>query len=191
MDPSQPKPFLTLPAIFRTRFSLNQTDWRCHTLCLSVCICRAEKRIEKKMTPTPQPPYPFNHHLQPLLTITKMHVPLLHTHHHSLPFVGGQSYKIKNNPLGLLGKSTRTEVKWYIKMMESGVPVCNSCGEQVGINANGELFVACHECNFSICKACVDLEIKEGRKLCLRCGAPYDGIVSLTSNFLIKFMFFG
>ncbi|XP_065638281.1 cellulose synthase A catalytic subunit 8 [UDP-forming]-like [Quercus suber] len=59
-------------------------------------------------------------------------------------------------------------------MMESGVPVCNSCGEQVGVNANGELFVACHECNFSICKACVDLEIKEGRKLCLRCGAPYD-----------------
>lgn len=76
-------------------------------------------------------------------------------------------------------------------MMESGVPVCNSCGEQVGVNASGELFVACHECNFSICKACVDLEIKEGRKLCLRCGAPYDGIVSLTSNFLIKFMFFG
>ncbi|KAL0011372.1 hypothetical protein SO802_006480 [Lithocarpus litseifolius] len=59
-------------------------------------------------------------------------------------------------------------------MMESGVPVCNSCGEQVGVNPNGELFVACHECNFSICKACVDLEIKEGRKLCLRCGAPYD-----------------
>lgn len=60
-------------------------------------------------------------------------------------------------------------------MMESGVPVCNSCGEQVGVNNNGEVFVACHECNFSICKACVDYEIKEGRKACLRCAAPYEG----------------
>ncbi|KAG2687917.1 hypothetical protein I3843_09G071700 [Carya illinoinensis] len=59
-------------------------------------------------------------------------------------------------------------------MMESGVPVCNSCGEQVGVNNNGEVFVACHECNFSICKACVDYEIKEGRKACLRCAAPYE-----------------
>ncbi|XP_035544186.1 cellulose synthase A catalytic subunit 8 [UDP-forming] [Juglans regia] len=59
-------------------------------------------------------------------------------------------------------------------MMESGFPVCNSCGEQVGVNNNGEVFVACHECNFSICKACVDYEIKEGRKACLRCAAPYE-----------------
>ncbi|KAE7995878.1 hypothetical protein FH972_000641 [Carpinus fangiana] len=59
-------------------------------------------------------------------------------------------------------------------MMESGVPLCNSCGEEVGVGANGEVFVACHECNFSICKACVDYEVKEGRKACLRCAAPYD-----------------
>jgi cellulose synthase A len=68
-------------------------------------------------------------------------------------------------------------------MMESGVPLCNSCGEQVGVSANGELLVACQKCNFSICKACVDYEIKEGRKACLRCGAPYDGISS-TLKFL-------
>ncbi|KAK7814927.1 cellulose synthase a catalytic subunit 8 [udp-forming] [Quercus suber] len=93
---------------------------------------------------------------------------------------------------GLMGRQNRTPtivVLWSVLLAsvfsliwvkidpfvnKSGVPVCNSCGEQVGVNANGELFVACHECNFSICKACVDLEIKEGRKLCLRCGAPYD-----------------
>lgn len=61
-----------------------------------------------------------------------------------------------------------------VKMMESGVPTCHSCGEHVGFNANGEVYVACHECNFPICKVCVDLEIKDGRKVCLRCGSPYD-----------------
>ncbi|KAL7212801.1 hypothetical protein ACSBR2_015478 [Camellia fascicularis] len=59
-------------------------------------------------------------------------------------------------------------------MMQSGVPVCNTCGEQVGLNSNGEVFVACHECSFPICKSCFDADIKEGRTACLRCHAPYD-----------------
>ncbi|KEH36631.1 putative cellulose synthase (UDP-forming) [Medicago truncatula] len=58
-------------------------------------------------------------------------------------------------------------------MMESGVSFCNSCGEQVGVDGNGEVFVACHECYFPICKACVDYETSEGRSVCLRCGNPY------------------
>ncbi|PON41142.1 Cellulose synthase [Parasponia andersonii] len=58
-------------------------------------------------------------------------------------------------------------------MMQSGVPVCNTCSEQVGFDANGEAFVACHECNFPICKDCLNYELKEGRKVCLRCGTPY------------------
>lgn len=61
-------------------------------------------------------------------------------------------------------------------MMESGVPICNICGEQVGLaNNNGEVFVACHECNYPVCKTCIDYEIKEGRNTCLRCATPYDG----------------
>lgn len=60
-------------------------------------------------------------------------------------------------------------------MMESGAPVCHTCGEHVGLNANGEAFVACHECNFPICKNCFEYELKEGRKVCLRCGNPFDG----------------
>lgn len=60
-------------------------------------------------------------------------------------------------------------------MMESGVHFCNSCGEQIGPDANGEVFVACHECYFPICKACVDYEINEGRRACLRCSTPYAG----------------
>ncbi|KAK4770737.1 hypothetical protein SAY87_031269 [Trapa incisa] len=59
-------------------------------------------------------------------------------------------------------------------MMESGVPICNTCGEQVGLDKNGEFFVACRDCNFPICMACVEFELKEGRKVCLRCGSPYD-----------------
>ncbi|OVA01393.1 Cellulose synthase [Macleaya cordata] len=58
-------------------------------------------------------------------------------------------------------------------MMQSGVPLCNSCGEPVGLNSKGEVFIACHECNFPICESCVDYELKEGRKVCLRCGIPY------------------
>nr|XP_016511297.1 PREDICTED: cellulose synthase A catalytic subunit 8 [UDP-forming]-like [Nicotiana tabacum] len=60
-------------------------------------------------------------------------------------------------------------------MMESGVPICNICGEQVGLeNTNGEVFVACHECNYPVCKSCLHYEIKEGRNACLRCATPYD-----------------
>ncbi|GFZ06153.1 cellulose synthase family protein [Actinidia rufa] len=59
-------------------------------------------------------------------------------------------------------------------MMESGVPICETCGEQVGLNPNGGVFVACHECNFPICKSCFDYRINEGHSSCLRCGAPYD-----------------
>ncbi|KAG5235099.1 cellulose synthase [Salix suchowensis] len=58
-------------------------------------------------------------------------------------------------------------------MMESGAPICHSCGEQVGRDANGGLFVSCHECNYPTCRSCFEYEIKEGRKVCLRCGSPY------------------
>ncbi|CAJ1973676.1 unnamed protein product [Sphenostylis stenocarpa] len=58
-------------------------------------------------------------------------------------------------------------------MMDSGAHFCNSCGEQVGLDANGEVFVACHECYFPICKACFEYEVNEGRKVCLRCATPY------------------
>ncbi|KAH9623282.1 hypothetical protein KSS87_021066 [Heliosperma pusillum] len=59
-------------------------------------------------------------------------------------------------------------------MMASDVPRCNTCGEQVGFDGNGNVFVACHECNFPVCKACVDYEIKEGKKACFRCATPYE-----------------
>lgn len=66
-------------------------------------------------------------------------------------------------------------------MMESGVPVCHTCGEHVGLNVNGEPFVACHECNLPICKSCFEYDLKEGRKACLRCGSTYDGTFHFNS----------
>ncbi|KAL5989710.1 Cellulose synthase A catalytic subunit 8 [UDP-forming] [Asimina triloba] len=57
--------------------------------------------------------------------------------------------------------------------MESGVPHCSTCGEPVGFDEDGEVFVACRECNFPVCRPCVEYELKEGGKCCLRCSAPY------------------
>ncbi|KAL7129842.1 hypothetical protein ABFS83_13G094600 [Erythranthe nasuta] len=59
-------------------------------------------------------------------------------------------------------------------MMESGVPVCNTCGEQVGLNADGQLFVSCRHCNHPVCHHCFDYEIKQGRSSCVHCGIPYN-----------------
>ncbi|KAF3563246.1 hypothetical protein DY000_02010907 [Brassica cretica] len=61
-----------------------------------------------------------------------------------------------------------------MKMIESKSPVCNTCREETGVESNGEFFAACHECSFPICKACLEYEFKEGRRICLRCGKPYD-----------------
>ncbi|XP_072995318.1 cellulose synthase A catalytic subunit 4 [UDP-forming] [Typha latifolia] len=69
-------------------------------------------------------------------------------------------------------------------MMESGVPLCNSCGEPVGFSSpsSGDVFVACHGCNYPICRTCLDEEIKEGRGSCLGCGEPYLQASEMASN---------
>lgn len=76
---------------------------------------------------------------------------------------------------GLLFSLFSSQIKGKSKMMESKSPVCNTCGEEIGVKPNGDFFVACHECSFPICKACLEYEFKEGRRICLRCGNPYDG----------------
>ncbi|XP_071726521.1 cellulose synthase A catalytic subunit 8 [UDP-forming] [Rutidosis leptorrhynchoides] len=60
-------------------------------------------------------------------------------------------------------------------MMHPETPICNTCGEQLGFASDGVGgFVACHECNFPICKPCLEYEIKEGHNACVQCGTPYD-----------------
>ncbi|XP_050935714.1 cellulose synthase A catalytic subunit 8 [UDP-forming] [Cucumis melo] len=80
--------------------------------------------------------------------------------------------KIFDLELQNLGSPKKGEVR--NKMMVSDVPICHTCGEPVGVDGNGEVFVACHECHFPICKVCVQYDIKEGRNVCLRCGSPFD-----------------
>lgn len=70
-------------------------------------------------------------------------------------------------------------------MMESNLPICNTCGEQVGLGSNGEVFVACYECNFPLCPHCLDYEINQGRNSCIRCATPYGGDATKSSSFLI------
>ncbi|RRT40322.1 hypothetical protein B296_00024231 [Ensete ventricosum] len=62
--------------------------------------------------------------------------------------------------------------------MESGVPLCSACGEPVGFSSSAkeeeeEVFVACNNCNYPLCAACLEDEIRKGRGSCLRCGEPY------------------
>lgn len=58
-------------------------------------------------------------------------------------------------------------------MMVSGIPQCHSCGEPADLSADGEVLVACHECNLPVCRPCFDYENAEGGQSCLRCGTPY------------------
>lgn len=73
-------------------------------------------------------------------------------------------------------------------MVQSGVPLCNTCGEQVGLNDNGEVFVACHQCNFPICKDCFEHELNEDHRVCMKCGTPYEGKPLLISKLLLSAM---
>lgn len=68
--------------------------------------------------------------------------------------------------------------------------LCNTCGEQVGVDANGDAFVACRHCDFPICKSCLDYELSEGRRACLSCNTPYQpGIQTKPNLFLFTFYF--
>ncbi|KAI9110469.1 hypothetical protein K1719_018335 [Acacia pycnantha] len=66
-------------------------------------------------------------------------------------------------------------------MAESGggLPLCNTCGEQIGVNANGDPFVACHHCDFPIGKSCYDFDINEGQTLHGQKGIPGTARVAL------------
>ncbi|PKA56848.1 Cellulose synthase A catalytic subunit 8 [UDP-forming] [Apostasia shenzhenica] len=69
-------------------------------------------------------------------------------------------------------------------MMNSGVPFCSICGEPVGFSsASGdEVFTACHSCNYPLCRACLDEELREGRDCCLRCDEPYVHAIGKVSH---------
>ncbi|KAL6564503.1 Cellulose synthase A catalytic subunit 4 UDP-forming [Orobanche minor] len=56
---------------------------------------------------------------------------------------------------------------------ESTAKVCRVCGDEIGLNENGQVFVACDVCGFPICRPCYDYEMREGHPNCPQCLTPY------------------
>ncbi|KAF2310433.1 hypothetical protein GH714_010013 [Hevea brasiliensis] len=47
--------------------------------------------------------------------------------------------------------------------------VCEICGDQIGLTVDGDLFVACNECGFPVCRPCYEYERREGTQVCPQC----------------------
>lgn len=47
------------------------------------------------------------------------------------------------------------------------------CGDMIEITEDLELFVACLECAFPVCRACYEYERREGNQVCPRCKTRY------------------
>ncbi|KAF8663102.1 hypothetical protein HU200_055699 [Digitaria exilis] len=51
--------------------------------------------------------------------------------------------------------------------------ICQICGDTVGFSATGDVFVACNECAFPVCRPCYEYERKEGDQCCPQCKTRY------------------
>ncbi|KAH7442078.1 hypothetical protein KP509_03G069300 [Ceratopteris richardii] len=51
--------------------------------------------------------------------------------------------------------------------------ICQICGDDVGETVNGDLFVACNECAFPVCRPCYEYERKDGNQACPQCKTRY------------------
>ncbi|RRT74289.1 hypothetical protein B296_00032493 [Ensete ventricosum] len=47
------------------------------------------------------------------------------------------------------------------------------CGDDVGLTVDGDLFVACNECAFPICRTCYEYERREGNQVCPQCKTRF------------------
>lgn len=56
---------------------------------------------------------------------------------------------------------------------ESAKKICRICGDEIGLKDNGELFVACYECNFPVCRPCYEYERSDGNQCCPQCNTRY------------------
>nr|QBI56888.1 cellulose synthase A3 [Agave sisalana] len=51
--------------------------------------------------------------------------------------------------------------------------ICQICGDDVGLTPDGDLFVACNECAFPVCRDCYDYERREGSQVCPQCKTRF------------------
>lgn len=54
--------------------------------------------------------------------------------------------------------------------------ICQICGDEIEITDDGELFVACNECAFPVCRPCYEYERREGNQACPQCKTRYKRI---------------
>ncbi|XP_019415365.1 PREDICTED: cellulose synthase A catalytic subunit 7 [UDP-forming]-like isoform X1 [Lupinus angustifolius] len=54
--------------------------------------------------------------------------------------------------------------------------LCEICGDSVGVTVDGDLFVACEECGFPVCRPCYEYERREGTQVCPQCHTRYKRI---------------
>ncbi|KAK9272441.1 hypothetical protein L1049_002814 [Liquidambar formosana] len=54
--------------------------------------------------------------------------------------------------------------------------ICQICGDDVEITVDGEIFVACNECAFPVCRPCYEYERREGNQACPQCKTRYKRI---------------
>ena len=51
--------------------------------------------------------------------------------------------------------------------------ICQICGDHAGLTETGDLFVACNECAFPVCRPCYEYERKDGTQCCPHCKTRY------------------
>ncbi|KAG8375778.1 hypothetical protein BUALT_Bualt10G0135700 [Buddleja alternifolia] len=76
----------------------------------------------------------------------------------------------KRNELVRIRHDSDSEPK-MLKNLNS--QICQICGDTVGVTANGDIFVACNECAFPVCRACYEYERKDGNQACPQCKTRY------------------
>ncbi|GJT12033.1 cellulose synthase A catalytic subunit 1 [UDP-forming], partial [Tanacetum coccineum] len=51
--------------------------------------------------------------------------------------------------------------------------ICQICGDTVGLTETGDIFVACNECAFPVCRSCYEYERRDGNQSCPQCKTRY------------------
>ncbi|KAJ8534638.1 hypothetical protein K7X08_016366 [Anisodus acutangulus] len=51
--------------------------------------------------------------------------------------------------------------------------ICKICQDEIEVKENGEVFVACGECGFPVCRPCYAYERSEGNQSCPQCHTRY------------------
>ena len=65
---------------------------------------------------------------------------------------------------------------------------CQICGDNVGLTAAGDVFVACNECAFPVCRPCYEYERKDGTQCCPQCKTRYKRHKGLSVCFIVSFL---